>query len=64
MPLIPALRRQRQRQVDLCEFDTNLIYRASFRTGKAVTQRIPVLNHRKWALRFNIANQEEQTMVL
>ena len=30
MPLIPALRRQRQ--VDLCEFEASLVYRASSRT--------------------------------
>ena len=33
MPLIPALRRQRQRQVDLCEFEASLVYRVSSRTG-------------------------------
>ena len=31
-PLITACRRQRQ--VDLCEFEASLVYRASFRTGK------------------------------
>jgi hypothetical protein len=36
MPLIPALGRQRQE--DLCEFEANLIYRASSRTARA-TQR-------------------------
>ena len=41
MPLIPALRRQRQ--VDLCEFEASLVYRASSRTVRAVTQRNPVL---------------------
>ena len=35
--LIPALRRQRQE--DLCEFKACLVYRASSRTAKAVTQR-------------------------
>ena len=39
MPLIPAL--GRQRQLDLCEFKTSLVYRVSFRTAKA-TQRNPV----------------------
>ena len=29
MPLIPAL--GRQRQMDLCEFEDSLVYRASFR---------------------------------
>ena len=36
MPLIPALRRLGQ--VDLCEFETSLVYRASSRTVRA-TQR-------------------------
>jgi hypothetical protein len=31
MPLIPALRKQRQ--ADLCEFKASLVYRASFRTA-------------------------------
>jgi hypothetical protein len=50
VPLIPAHRRQRQ--VDLCEFKANLVYRASFRTARA-TQRNPVwetnkqTNHQK-----------------
>ena len=41
MPLIPA--HGRQRQVDLCEFEASLVYRASSRTARAVTQRNPVL---------------------
>ena len=36
MPLIPAL--GRQRQVALCEFEANLVYRVSSRTVRA-TQR-------------------------
>ena len=36
MPLIPALRRQRQ--LDLCEFEASLVYRVSSSTVKA-TQR-------------------------
>ena len=40
-PLIPELRRQRQ--VDLCEFKTNLVYRASFKA----TQRDSVLKKKK-----------------
>ena len=39
MPLIPALRRQRH--ADLCEFEVNLVYRASSRTANA-TERTPV----------------------
>jgi hypothetical protein len=39
MPLIPALRRQRQ--ADLCEFEASLVYRSSSTTAKA-TQRNPV----------------------
>ena len=38
-PLIPALRRQRQG--DLCEFKTNLVYRVSARTART-TWRNPV----------------------
>ena len=41
MPLIPAL--GRQRQGDLCEFEVSLVYTASSRTARAVTQRNPVL---------------------
>ena len=40
MPLIPAL--GRQRKADLCEFETSVVYRASSRTVKTVTQRNPV----------------------
>jgi hypothetical protein len=40
-PLIPALKRQRQRQADLCEFEASLVYRASSRTARA-TQRNPI----------------------
>ena len=36
-PLIPAL--GRQRQVDLYEFETSLIYRASSRTGTKTTEK-------------------------
>jgi hypothetical protein len=34
MPLIPALRRQRQ--VDLCETEARLVYRVSSKTTKAI----------------------------
>ena len=40
MLLIPAL--VRQRQADLCEFEAILVYRASSRIARAVTQRNPV----------------------
>ena len=40
VPLITEL--GRQRQVDLCEFETSLVYRARSRTARAVTQRNPV----------------------
>ena len=46
MPLVPALRRQRQRQEDLCEFEVNVIYRVSSRTARA-TQRNPVLKNKQ-----------------
>ena len=42
-PLIPAL--GRQRQVELSEFEVSLVYKASFRTAKAVTQKNLVLKH-------------------
>jgi hypothetical protein len=34
VPLIPALRRQRQ--ADLCEFEASLVYRVSSRTSRAI----------------------------
>ena len=37
MPLIPAL--GRQKQVDLSEFKTNLVYKTSSRTDSKATQR-------------------------
>ena len=40
MPLIPT---QRQRQVNLREFDTSLVYRESSRTARTVTQKKPCL---------------------
>jgi hypothetical protein len=38
MTLIPALGRQRQRQVDLYELEVSLAYVAHFRRGKALSQ--------------------------
>ena len=38
--LIPVL--GRQREVDLCEVDVSLVFRASSRTARAVTQRNPI----------------------
>jgi hypothetical protein len=43
-PLVPAL--GRQRQADLCEFETSLVYIVSSRTARA-TQGIPVLKKQK-----------------
>ena len=37
----------RQRQVDLCEFKASLVYKASSRTVRTVTQRNPVLKNQK-----------------
>ena len=37
MPLILAC--GKQRQADLCEFEANLVYRASSRTGSEVIER-------------------------
>jgi hypothetical protein len=42
--LIPALRRQKQ--ADLCKFETSLIYKESSRTARA-TQRNPVSKQNK-----------------
>ena len=44
MPLTPALRRQRQ--ADLCEFKTSLVYKVSFRTGPKTTEK-PCLGGKK-----------------
>ena len=35
-----------EKQTDLCEFKTSVVYRASSRTARAVTQRNPVLGAR------------------
>jgi hypothetical protein len=40
MPLIQAL--GRQRQVNLCELEASLVYRASSKTARTVTQRNPI----------------------
>jgi hypothetical protein len=40
MPLIPALRGQRQ--ADLCELVASLVYKENSRTVRAVSQRNPV----------------------
>ena len=39
MPLVPALRRQRQ--ADLCELEASLVYGMSSRTGSKATQWNP-----------------------
>ena len=44
MPLIPALRRQRQ--ADLCEFEASLVYRDSFRSGFKAIEK-PCLKKQK-----------------
>ena len=54
MPLIPALRRQRQ--VKLCEFKVNLVYRVSSRIARVVTQRNPVYKKKK--IKKGIKGQE------
>jgi len=43
--IVPAFRRQKQ--VDLCEFETSLVYKVSSRTVGAVTQRNPVSGGRR-----------------
>ena len=44
MPSIPAL--GRQRQVDLSEFKTSLVYTESSRTGSKTTQTYPALKNK------------------
>ena len=44
--LTPALRRQRQRQAELCEFEASLVYGVSSRTART-TQRNPVSKNQK-----------------
>ena len=56
MPLTPTL--GRQRQVDLCELETSLAYRASSRIAKAITQRTPVLKNKNRQTK-NIARKEK-----
>jgi len=53
MPLIPALRRQRQ--ADLCKFKASLVCRVSFRSARA-TQR----NHISKNKNKNKKNQKKQ----
>jgi hypothetical protein len=48
MPLIAAL--GRQRQADLCVLKINLVYRESFRTARAVTQRNNCLKKIKYMI--------------
>ena len=40
-PLLSALRRQRQRQVDLCEFEASLVYTSEFLDNQVITQTNP-----------------------
>ena len=51
-PLIPVF--GRQRQVDFFEFEASLVYRASSRTSRAVTQRNPVLKIREKKVIFSL----------
>ena len=55
MPLIAALRRQRQ--VDLCEFETNLVYRVCFRTGSQATEKLSQKNKNKNKQKTKQTNQ-------
>jgi hypothetical protein len=51
--LIPALRKQRQ--VEFCEFEASLVYKESFRTGRA-TQRNSVLSKQTKGKRCDISS--------
>ena len=45
MPLMLALKRRRQ--VDIFEFETSVVYRASSRTGSKATERNPLLKSQR-----------------
>ena len=62
MPLIPALRRQRQ--VDLCEFEASLVYEASSRTVRAVTQRNPDSQQKQQQRVFSEKGILESAMII
>jgi hypothetical protein len=36
------------READLCELEADLVYKVSFRTSRAVTQRYPFLKNQKY----------------
>ena len=55
--LIPA--RGRQRQVDLYEFQANLVYRVSSRIVGAVTQRNPVSKNQKEKKRNRVSSSKQ-----
>ena len=61
MPLISVLWRQRQK--NRFEFKASLVYKASSRTTRAVTQRNPVLETNKQKKKPNI-NQQKITIIL
>ena len=62
MPLIPALRRQRQ--VDLCELEASLVYRVSSWTARAI-QRNPVSkNKNKQKPSNKLTNKNNQVCVI
>ena len=44
---VPAL--GRQKQINLCELKASLVYKASSRTARAVTQKNPVLGGKKFS---------------
>ena len=46
MPLIPALRRKRQ--ADLCEFETSLVHRTSYRIGPKATEKSCLNKEKKY----------------
>ena len=58
MPLIPAL--GRQRQVDLNEFEASLVYKASSRTARTVTHRNPLSQKQNKTKTLSLKNKTKQ----
>ena len=61
MPLIPALRRQRQ--ADLCEFEASLVCRVNSRTANAVVHRNPVARKMCVCVVFSWRRQQHEAIL-